>query len=55
MYFFLRICVIPVAFVGWVVYQLAVKKKRFTDMEGDIKTIVFFLAVWALIYFAFFN
>ncbi len=51
MYFFLRVCVIPIALVSWVVFQLFIKKKKFSAIEGDVKVIAFFLAVWVLIYF----
>jgi hypothetical protein len=37
---------ISVAFVGWVVYQLAIRKKRFSEISNDILAIVFFVAVW---------
>ena len=37
---------ISIAFVGWVVYQLAIRKKRFSEISNDILAIVFFVAVW---------
>jgi len=51
LYFFLRACVIPLAFLGWILFQLLVKKKKFSAIEGDVKVIAFFMAVWVLIYF----
>jgi uncharacterized membrane protein len=35
-----------IALVGWVVYQLAFRKKRFSEISNDILAIVFFAAVW---------
>ncbi|OQP53912.1 hypothetical protein A4D02_19650 [Niastella koreensis] len=37
---------ITIAFVGWIVYQMAVRKKRFSEISNDILAIVFFAAVW---------
>jgi hypothetical protein len=37
---------ISMAFVGWVVYQLAIRKKRFSEISNDVLAIVFFVAVW---------
>ena len=37
---------ISIAFVGWVVYQLAIRKKRFSEISNDVLAIVFFVAVW---------
>lgn len=51
MYFFLRAVATPIAFVGWILFQLLVKKKKFSQIEGDVRVIAFFLAVWAVIYF----
>jgi len=51
LYFFLRAVAIPIAFAGWILFQLLVKKKKFSAIEGDVKVIVFFMAVWVLIYF----
>jgi hypothetical protein len=51
MYFFLRAVATPLAFVGWILFQLLAKKKKFSEIEGDVKVIAFFLAVWVVIYF----
>jgi len=51
----IRVTGILVAFIGWIVYQLAIKKKKLRDMGADIKMIVFFFAVWVAIYLAFFR
>ncbi len=51
-YSFLRFVAVPLAFIGWILFQLFVKKKRLRDLQGDILTIVAFLLVWAsLIWF----
>ena len=44
MYFFLRAVATPLAFVGWILFQLLAKKKKFSEIEGDVKVIAFFLA-----------
>ncbi len=51
----IRVIGIMVAFIGWIAFQLTVKKKKLKEMGGDIKAIVFFFAVWVLIYLAFFK
>lgn len=48
-YIFLRFILIPVAFVGWILFQLLVKKKRFADLQNELLTITAFLAIWALL------
>lgn len=47
-YAFLRLGVVPLAFAGWVVYQLAFKKKKFSDISNDLLTISVFLVIWFL-------
>jgi len=37
---------ISIAFIGWVVYQLLIRKKRFGEIANDVLAIVFFVAVW---------
>jgi hypothetical protein len=37
---------ISIALVGWVVYQLAIRKKGFSEISNDILAILFFVAVW---------
>jgi hypothetical protein len=40
--------------VGWLFYQLLIKKKRWADVSSDAMAIVFFVLVWILIaYWAF--
>ena len=42
---------ISVAFVGWVIYQLLVRKKRFREISNDVMAITFFIAVWFTIFY----
>ena len=37
---------VSVAFIGWVAFQLLVRKKRFAEISNDILAIIFFVAVW---------
>jgi hypothetical protein len=37
---------ISIAFIGWIVYQLLIRKKRFSEISSDVMAIVFFIAVW---------
>lgn len=47
----LQALVISLAFVLWIWYQLAVKKKAFKEIRHDVMAIVFFIAVWMGIYY----
>jgi len=51
MYFFLRTIATPLAMIGWILFQLLIKKKKFSEIEGDVRVIAFFLVVWLVIYF----
>jgi len=42
---------ITIALIGWVIYQMAVKKKSFASLQHDILAILFFVAVWIGIYY----
>jgi hypothetical protein len=42
---------ITLALIGWVIYQMAVKKKTLASLQHDILAIVFFAAVWLGIYY----
>lgn len=37
---------ISAALIGWVVFQLFIRKKRLSEISNDIMAIVFFVAVW---------
>jgi hypothetical protein len=45
-YTLLRIAVVPAAFIGWILFQLFVNKKKLTDLKNDLLTISVFLVVW---------
>ena len=45
-YAFLRLGIVPIAFVSWVFYQLIIKKKKFEGIKNDLLVIVVFLIVW---------
>lgn len=51
MYFFLRYGLVAIAFLGWIFYQLAVKKKSWRDIQSDVIAIVFFIIVSAGIFY----
>ena len=42
----------PVAIIGWLVFQLIVKKKKWKEIQGDAQVVAFMLAVWIIVYFA---
>ncbi|NCU04913.1 MAG: hypothetical protein GXC73_13085 [Chitinophagaceae bacterium] len=48
-YVFLRFAIVPLAFFGWILFQLFVKKKRFHELQSDLLTITAFLIVWGLL------
>ena len=37
---------VTLALIGWIVYQMVVRKKRFFDLKDDILAIIFFATVW---------
>jgi len=53
LYPFFRIYLIPIAFILWLIYQLGIKGKKFSELKNDILTIIFFMAVWYIIFFVF--
>jgi hypothetical protein len=50
-YFVLRVCLIPLAMILWVVYQFFFKKKKISELKGDISMVAFFTAVWFAVWF----
>ena len=48
-YFFLRYLTPVILMVGWVVYQLVVKRKKWDAVHGDAMTCLAFAVVWILI------
>lgn len=50
-YGFLRLGVVPLAMIGWVLYQLFAKKKEFKEIQGDFFAVLFMVVVYsALLY-----
>ena len=49
MYFFLRYGIVNILLVGWLLYQLFIKKKKWNELSGDALAIVFFVIAWCLI------
>lgn len=35
-----------IAFVGWILFQLLVRKKRGSEINNEVMFIAFFVAVW---------
>jgi len=51
-YIFLRVAAVPLFLVGYLLYQLFIKKKKFVDIQTDILYVSFFFAVYiGLFYF----
>ena len=50
-YILLRWILIPVALIGWIVYQALVKKKKWAQLKNDASVTVFVMLVWSLLYF----
>lgn len=50
-YFFLRIAAVPLLLVGYLLFQLLVKKKKFAEIQTDILYVVFFIAVYFGLYY----
>jgi hypothetical protein len=42
---------ISIAFGGWIIYQLFIRKKKFMEISNDVIAIVFFIGVWLGIYY----
>jgi hypothetical protein len=49
LYGFLRFGVIPIAIIGWVLYQFIIKKKKFEDFKGDFFAALFMVGVYLLL------
>jgi len=48
-YFFLRFFAIPIALVGWLIYQLIAKQKKWSDIRHDAVVILIFCGIWILL------
>lgn len=46
MYFFVRYGLAAILLVGWLLFQIIIKKRRLVDLRDDALAIVFFVAVW---------
>jgi len=54
MYLFLRYGLASFFLIGWLLYQIFIKKKRWNEVSGEAMTIAFFVLLWCLIaYWAF--
>jgi hypothetical protein len=42
---------VSLALIGWVVYQLVIRKKAFSEILNEVLFILFFIMVWAAIYY----
>jgi hypothetical protein len=47
---YLRILGIPVAIIGWLVFQLIVRKRTWKEIQGDAQAAAFMIAVWIIVY-----
>jgi hypothetical protein len=50
-YAFFEFLPVPIAFIGWIVYQLVFKKKEWKDIRSDASVIGMFLAISGLLYY----
>lgn len=48
-YFILKYLAPVILMFGWVLYQLAIKKKKWGDIQGDALACCMFAAVWIAI------
>jgi hypothetical protein len=46
LYFFLRYGFVSVLLIVWVFYQAMIKKRKWTDLKGDVLAVLFFVVVW---------
>ncbi len=42
---------VALAVIGWILNQLVIKKKKFREISRDVLAILFFIGVWAVIYY----
>lgn len=50
-YFFFRVLFIPLAYVSWLLYELAIKRKKWQIIQGDALVGGCFVLIASLIYF----
>jgi len=51
LYSFLRMLAIPIAIIGWLFFQIFIKKKHWKEVKGDVGVITFIIAVYGIVYF----
>jgi len=54
-YFLLRYLIPVVLMIGWVLYQLVIKRKKWENVQADALACCVFAAVWMLIAYFFTN
>ena len=54
-YFFLRIGIVLIAFLGWIIYQKKVNKKTWIDLKKDILLISIYIIVSGFIFYFLLN
>lgn len=50
-YIFLRVAAVPLFLIGYLLFQLLVKKKRIAEIQTDILYVFFFSAVYLGLYY----
>lgn len=50
-YFFLRVLFVPLIYISWLVYELVIKKKAWSLIQGDALIGGFFVLMASLIFF----
>ncbi len=43
--------ILGLALAGWVIYQMAIRKKKFSQLKNEIFFILFFIGTWIAIYY----
>jgi len=55
LFFYLKICIIPLALMGIILHQLFTKKKKVRDVIPDMIATTFYLGVWSWIGYSLLN
>jgi len=53
LYFFLRYGLLSILLIGWLLYQLFIKKKKWPDLKNDAFIILIFVGVWVFLGYLF--
>jgi hypothetical protein len=48
---YLRLLGIPLALIGYILYQVFIRKKNWRLVQEDVRLTSFILVVWGLVYF----